>query len=116
MADILPVEEYRKRLLEMRDEIVSLSEASKGSRDTVKLDQQSVGRLSRLDSLQQQSMAKATEARRQQELARIDAALKRIGEGEYGACVTCGEDIPRPRLDLDPATPTCTQCAGARKK
>ncbi|MEL0071342.1 MAG: TraR/DksA C4-type zinc finger protein [Rhodobiaceae bacterium] len=27
--------------------------------------------------------------------------------GDYGYCVTCGEDIESKRLALDPATPTC---------
>ena len=43
-----------------------LSETAKESRAAVGLDQQSVGRLSRMDALQQQSMELATEGRRQQ--------------------------------------------------
>jgi RNA polymerase-binding transcription factor DksA len=45
------------------------------------------------------------------ELRMIDAALARITEGEYGACVTCGADIAPARLDLLPATPFCAACA-----
>lgn len=43
----------------------------------------------------------------QNELRMIEAALARMGEGEYGYCVTCGERIPEERLDLLPATPFC---------
>ncbi len=43
----------------------------------------------------------------QAEIARIDAALRRIEQGEYGFCVTCGERITEERLDLVPATPFC---------
>jgi len=43
----------------------------------------------------------------QAEIARIDAALRRIADGEYGYCVTCGERIAEERLDLVPATPFC---------
>lgn len=43
----------------------------------------------------------------QAEIARIDAALRRIEVGEYGYCVTCGERIAEERLDLVPATPFC---------
>lgn len=45
------------------------------------------------------------------EIARIDAALKRMAEGEYGSCVTCGARISDERLDLVPYTPFCRNCA-----
>ena len=47
------------------------------------------------------------------ELARIDAALKRIDDGTYGACVRCGTDISPERLAVLPATPLCKTCAAA---
>jgi DnaK suppressor protein len=56
-------------------------------------------------------MAKAADARRAAELKRVDAALKRLDEGEYGDCVRCGEEISERRLELDPATPFCAGCA-----
>ena len=52
--------------------------------------------------------------RRDIELSRIDAALTRLNDGEYGECLTCGEDIAPKRLELDPATPVCIGCASAR--
>ena len=78
---------------------------------TVTLDQQSVGRLSRMDALQQQAMAKATHARRGQARQRILAALARMNEGEFGYCADCGEEIAATRLELDPTVPTCVNCA-----
>jgi len=50
----------------------------------VELDQQSVGRLSRMDALQNQAMQQETERRREVEIKRIDAALHRLGEDEFG--------------------------------
>lgn len=44
------------------------------------------------------------------ELDDIGAALKRIDDGTYGECVDCGEDIPRPRLDANPAAARCIPC------
>jgi len=78
---------------------------------TVTLDQQSVGRLSRMDALQQQAMAKATQTRRGQQRQRLLAALARLEEGEFGYCTVCGEDIPAKRLNLDPTVRTCVSCA-----
>ena len=83
----------------------------KDSQKTVMLDQQSVGRLSRMDALQQQAMAKATQGRRAQSRVRIQAALTRIDEGEFGYCTDCGQEIPIKRLELDPTVPTCVSCA-----
>ncbi len=45
------------------------------------------------------------------ELRQIDAALKRVEDGEYGYCVTCGNEISPERLEVLPATPFCKTCA-----
>lgn len=78
---------------------------------TVELDQQAIGRLSRQDALQNQAMAKATQARRQVERKRLAAALVRMDEGEYGYCEDCGDEIAPGRLELDPAATHCVECA-----
>lgn len=101
----------RRRLEDERAALQSDSAQAEDSRRPVTLDQQSVGRLSRMDALQVQAMANAVDARRQVRLRRIDAALARIADGDYGICVTCGEDIPAARLAIDPATPLCVDCA-----
>lgn len=102
----------RNRLLARRDELVRLSGISLEARDTVTLDQQSVGRLSRMDAMQGQAMAQATERQRANEMLRIDAALKRLDEGEYGLCLVCGEEIAPRRLEINPAASVCIDCAG----
>ncbi|MEJ2035504.1 MAG: TraR/DksA C4-type zinc finger protein [Maritimibacter sp.] len=78
---------------------------------TVTLDQQSVGRLSRMDALQGQAMARATQARRAAHRHRIAAAFARMEDGEFGYCTECGEEIAPKRLELDPTVPTCISCA-----
>lgn len=47
----------------------------------------------------------------QLELRMIEAALKRMDEGEYGFCVKCGAEIEKERLDAVPYTPHCRNCA-----
>ena len=93
------------------DQLKRLSETSKVSRAPVMLDQQSVGRLSRMDAMLQQSMELATEDRRQHRLVALTAALKRIETGDYGYCVKCDEEIPTGRLKFDPAVTLCIECA-----
>ncbi|TPG39481.1 conjugal transfer protein TraR, partial [Sphingomonas koreensis] len=74
-------------------------------------DQESVGRLSRIDTMQVQAMAMAQQRRRQSEQIAIDAALKRIDADEYGYCLTCGDEIAEARLLNAPAVTQCIDCA-----
>lgn len=104
-------EAARARLETWRADITEMDAVSADSRRPVTLDQQAVGRLSRMDAMQQQAMSNAEAARRAQDLRRIDAALARIEAGEYGSCVKCGNDIAEQRLRLDPAVATCIGCA-----
>lgn len=102
---------YRRRLLSEREELLSADAAGAEDRQTVILDQQSVGRLSRMDALQRQAMASAQARRRAMRVRLIDAALRRIAEDEFGYCEECGEEIPPKRLDLDPTMSRCISCA-----
>ena len=102
----------RKSNLESRlTELERLEAAGEDERATVLLDQQSVGRLNRMDALQRQQMAKETHRRRQLERAKISAALARIEEEEYGWCAECGSEISERRLDVDPTAHLCIECA-----
>lgn len=102
----------RAQLLARRAEIDALESENAAARSVVELDQQSVGRLSRMDALQMQAMAQETRRRRAAERKRIAAALALIEDGEYGWCVRCGDAIAPVRLDLDPSIATCVGCAG----
>ena len=93
------------------DQLKILSETAKDSRAPVTLDQQSVGRLSRMDAMQQQSMELATEERRQHRLATLAAALRRVKSGDYGFCLKCDDKIAAGRLAVDPAVTLCIDCA-----
>jgi len=103
---------YRSKLEAEIAELRALSDSSKQSRAPVTVDQQSVGRLSRMDAMQQQSMDLAKEEKRAQRLAFLAAALKRIDEDEFGYCPRCCGDIPPSRLDVDPAISLCVYCVG----
>ena len=108
---MIDLHKARERLAKRQEEIESQSEISRDSRNTVELDQQAVGRLSRMDAMQQQAMAEAQERTRQLELQRIDMAFRRISDDEYGYCVECDADIPDGRLAIDPMAERCVNCA-----
>jgi DnaK suppressor protein len=101
-----------KRLLDNQMiELLRRVEITQEDRKPVELDQSQVGRLSRMDAMQVQEMALEQERRREIEMKRINAALVRISEGEYGFCLKCGEGITPKRLEFDPSTPMCVDCA-----
>lgn len=112
MTDRRDIDEtaLRKSLLALRAEVVALNEGHAHDSDTVEVDS-AMGRLSRMDALQQQAIAAEAARRRDLELHRIDAALKRMDEDEYGYCVTCGDEIGKKRLEFDPTATTCIKCA-----
>ncbi len=101
----------KARLQKLRAELERLAEAHEHDRDPVVLDQTTQGRLSRMDAMQVQAMAGEVARRREVEIRRIDAGLKRIEEGEYGYCISCGDEIAVKRLELDPTAPNCIACA-----
>lgn len=105
------IEALKAKLLERLEEIAQARAATAESRQPVELDQTAVGRLSRIDALQLQAMAHATERNRGRESARILAALERIEQGEFGYCTACGEEIAPKRLQADPTISTCIRCA-----
>ena len=112
----IDLQDVRARLDARRQELNQLTASHHDAARAVPLDQARVGRLSRMDALQAQEMAAATERRRQLELDRIDAALERITSGEYGFCAKCGDDIGLQRLASDPTTPLCISCARAGER
>ncbi|MES9904663.1 MAG: TraR/DksA C4-type zinc finger protein [Sedimenticola sp.] len=104
-------ERFHQLLQERREALLSVSATANQAAGTVKLDQTCVGRLSRMDALRSQAMSVESNRRRNLELKRIAAALSRINEGEYGYCLSCGEEIAEKRLEVDPAAPFCIICA-----
>ncbi len=101
----------KRRLTAMLAELEILRAQAAENRKPIALDQTSVGRLSRMDSLQIQAMDNAAETSRSKQALRIKAALSRIENDDFGYCVTCDEPIAPKRLDLDPSTPLCINCA-----
>lgn len=101
----------KQRLIAMLTELETLSAKAAENRKPIALDQTSVGRLSRMDSLQIQAMDNAAETGRRKQVLRIEAAMTRIKNDDFGYCVTCDDPIAKKRLHLDPSTPLCINCA-----
>ncbi len=105
------VNKFKALLIERRAEIERIIETGEGTHQG-EIDRGAMGRLSRMDAMQVQAMDAETERRRAAEIHRVDAALVRIEEGEFGVCLTCGEEIAIKRLENDPAVAQCVDCVG----
>lgn len=103
--------EIREIVLQKLAELEEQDRLGRDGQAVVELDQQAVGRLSRMDALQSQAMAKATQAQRDIQIKALKTALQRLDEDDYGYCQDCGEDIPHARLALNPAVQKCISCA-----
>ena len=107
---------YRGLLLQQQQVLIDVLDSGKNAAGTVKLDQTSVGRLSRMDALQSQAMLQEASRRREQSLRDISEALKRIDSGDYGFCGDCGDVIPEKRLQIRPTALFCILCSSKLEK
>ena len=103
------LDHFRSRLGSLEDKIRAGMESSKDASGVVQLDT-SIGRLSRMDAMQNQQMALELRRRRENQLLRIASAFKRIDKGGYGKCGKCGKQISEERLDVFPDVVTCVTC------
>ena len=83
--------------------------------DIVDLDQP-IGRLSRMDAIQQQRMAQAQKLRLRTRLGQVRQALSTMEGGDYGECRACGEDIGIKRLTVRPEAPFCLSCTESNER
>ena len=105
--------ELRTDLVALRGSLTEAVAADEAASKPVTLDQSSVGRLSRMDAIQVQQMAKASLRSHQLRLEQVAQALRLIESGDYGVCRRCEEPIGFRRLKARPETPFCLRCQGA---
>ena len=101
---------FQERLEELEREIREDMDANPEDSGVVELDS-SIGRLSRMDALQNQQMALELKRRQENQLLRIENAFKRLAKGQYGLCGKCKKPIEENRLEVFPYTVTCVRCA-----
>ena len=94
--------------------VAALALASEGARP-VTLDQQSVGRVSRMDAMQQQALAASSRRSLELRLGQVRAARTAAEEDRYGECKLCEEPIGYRRLRARPESPLCLACQGSRE-
>lgn len=109
------IEELGDRLRGLVDELMGALASSREAVQVVSLDQP-IGRLSRIDAIQQQKMAEASRRQQELRLGQVRVALAALDEDEYGFCRACEEPIGYRRLSARPETPFCLRCQGGRER
>jgi DnaK suppressor protein len=105
-------EELHRDLLSLQQEIEHLLGLTSEGVRPVDLDEP-IGRLTRMDSLQMQSLARASRQGLEVKRRQVQAALDAMAKGEYGICRRCEESIGFRRLKVRPETPFCLGCQEA---
>ena len=102
--------EFNTILSDLHRDLSAQVESGQAATDTVVLDQSKVGRLSRMDAMQQQKMAQSTLRNITSRLQLVNVALAKMNAGDYGFCDECGEVIDPGRLTVQPEAPCCFAC------
>lgn len=115
-ATAADIEKLRQLLVAQLRDIEASLDGTQADTRPVTLDQQSVGRVSRIDAIQQQQMAIANQQLANAQLRSIEQALQRIESGEFGDCLECGESIAIARLRAQPFARLCIDCQSAHEE
>ena len=103
------LDELREIIYQTCQELELSLDSSSESSKPVALDEP-IGRLSRMDAMQQQQMAIASRQSQLQRLQLLKNALQAIERDNYGDCRNCDEPIGYQRLKVRPETPFCLAC------
>ncbi|MEM9821400.1 MAG: TraR/DksA C4-type zinc finger protein [Bacteroidota bacterium] len=71
----------------------------------------SLGRVSRMDAINNKSVAEAALRTSKQKLSKLKVALSKIDKPNFGICVFCKQNIPPARLMFLPESSRCVRCA-----
>jgi DnaK suppressor protein len=107
------IKQLRAQLSAQQQDLTESMHNAEATTKPVTLDQQSVGRVSRIDAIQQQQMAIANQKQTGDLLKAIEVALRRIDDANYGDCLECGEPIAYARLQAQPFASLCIDCQSA---
>lgn len=102
------VEKFKKQLIEKREEI--LNEAGRTLSDMTDQNQNIPDPNDRATVESGRSFELRIRDRERKLLSKIEEALERVEEGEFGICEDCGEEIGLKRLEARPVTTLCIDC------
>ena len=122
MTDVIATEENKRELTKFKKLLTQQSEALSGNArkalsGDIHVDPDDFP--DEMDTASSEVSLQFTGRLREREqglLSKIEAALEKIEEGTYGACVVCGEDIGVKRLRARPVAELCIECKSEQEK
>lgn len=70
-----------------------------------------IGRISRMDAIQNKSVTEAALRKTREKLEKLEFALTKVDEDDFGICVSCKKPIPLGRILIMPQSRTCVSCS-----
>ena len=105
--------DYKAALSNLKRELeIELSEQKKAAKPVPP--DSAIGRISRMDAINNKTMADRAVREIKQKLSRIDRIEQAIEDGKAGLCIHCHKEIQFERLMFMPATRICISCARKR--
>ena len=71
----------------------------------------SIGRISRMDAINNKSVNEAALNTARQKLVKLEFALSKVDQEDFGICIVCNQTIPEGRLMFMPESARCVSCA-----
>jgi DnaK suppressor protein len=110
MTDSLNLENFHMQLQESLEEIEQYLAKTAESAEVVSPDK-GLGRLSRMEAMQDQQLILAAGRRKKMQKVEVLSALQRLENGIFGTCIFCGKPIAVERLEVAPEATTCVNCS-----
>ena len=104
------LQQLQQQLLRIKAELEEQLNSNQDATNIVELDQSTTGRVTRIDAIQQQSMAVSTRNKVRQRLQSVNLALSKHTKEDYGYCKQCDETIAFVRLLAQPESRLCLSC------
>ena len=101
--------EIKEMIRQLKLEIIALEESA-----APVAPENSIGRISRMDAINNKSVAEAALRSSRKKLNQLRLALTKIDEPGFGTCKLCKGPIPTPRLMFMPESTRCVKCADRR--
>lgn len=96
----------RERIDATKEEIEELKEQTKPIPP-----ENAIGRVSRMDAINNKSVNEATLRKQEEKLEKLETAMSKLDEPNFGLCLKCGKNINPMRLLLMPESTHCIKCA-----
>jgi len=98
--------EIKIMIKNLQKEIIDLEESA-----TPISPENSIGRISRMDAINNKSVVEASLRNRKKKLSKLQLALSKVYQKGFGECTSCGSQINPKRLMLMPQSDKCVRCA-----